>query len=170
MITLGIDPSTFTGLVRLDGEESAGKSVNFPKLKGFQRLISLRKEVQRTVELWKPDIVVIEGYAYGKTLVRVDAEAQKAVDAKRAEDMVKPVTEAYELYFKIVYSLFGVTPSAIYAGNIAKLSHRYPDGFFTTVSANAVKDTPKEVAVAKEAAAKSVKSKAKPKTVLKAVA
>lgn len=78
MIILGIDPSTFTGMVRLEEEESTGKAVNFPKLKGFQRLISLRKEVQRTVELWKPDIVVIEGYAYGNaftivTLVEIGA-------------------------------------------------------------------------------------------------
>ena len=67
MISLGIDPSTFTGIVRIEGEDSVGKAINFPKLKGFQRLHALGEEIARTVNLWKPDIVVIEGYAYGNT-------------------------------------------------------------------------------------------------------
>lgn len=159
--TLKIKPPTSKRKLKLIGTPSRAI---LDLLSKAEEVLSLQKKVYYGVKL--KEVKAVDG----KTLIRVDAEAQKAVDAKRAEDMKKPVAEAYELYFKIVYSLFGVTPSAIYAGNIAKLAHRYPDGFFTTVSANAVKDTPKEVAVAKEAAAKSTKKVAKPKTQLKAVA
>lgn len=67
MIVAGIDPSTYVGMVKTDGQEHVGKAVNFPKLKGWQRLHSIANEVGRTLNLWNPDLVVIEGYAYGNT-------------------------------------------------------------------------------------------------------
>lgn len=65
MIFVGLDVSTYTGMAKLDNGEEVGKVVNFPKAKGFERLQSIAREVKRTLELWKPDLIVIEGYAFG---------------------------------------------------------------------------------------------------------
>lgn len=65
MKCMGIDPSTWTGIVKIEGDEYVGKLVNFPQLKGYRRLHALGDELDRTLDIWQPDIVVIEHYAYG---------------------------------------------------------------------------------------------------------
>ena len=65
MVIVGIDPSTYTGLVRLEDGEGVGKTVNFPKTDGWRRLQLIADEIDRILANWKPDVVVIEGYAYG---------------------------------------------------------------------------------------------------------
>lgn len=67
MIVVGVDPSTYTGLVRTDGHEHIGKTVDFPKSRGWERLQLIAREVSRVLENWQPELVVIEGYAYGNT-------------------------------------------------------------------------------------------------------
>jgi Holliday junction resolvasome RuvABC endonuclease subunit len=66
MRTVGIDISTYTGMARVDtGEPGMGKCVNFPDKKGTSRLHSIAQEVGRTLDVWAPDLVVVEGIAYG---------------------------------------------------------------------------------------------------------
>lgn len=67
MPVVGIDPSTSTGLVCLDSDsgECVAKQVVFPTRKGFYRLQSIATSVRSLIEEWKPEKVVIEGYAYG---------------------------------------------------------------------------------------------------------
>lgn len=42
-----------------------GKVVNFPDSKGFERLQLIAQEVERTLRIWSPEFVLIEGYAIG---------------------------------------------------------------------------------------------------------
>jgi crossover junction endodeoxyribonuclease RuvC len=67
MKIMGCDPSTYTGLCLLDGDVATPKLLNFPKEKGFRRLQLIAQSFHNTVTEWSPDIVVIEGYAYGNT-------------------------------------------------------------------------------------------------------
>jgi crossover junction endodeoxyribonuclease RuvC len=46
----------------LDGDEHRVKMVTFPKIKGFQRVMSIESEAERTLDLWQPDHAVIEAY------------------------------------------------------------------------------------------------------------
>jgi crossover junction endodeoxyribonuclease RuvC len=65
MRTCGIDISTYTGLVRLDEDgESMGKVIHCPELKGFVRLQSIARQTRTTLEAWKPELAVIEGFAF----------------------------------------------------------------------------------------------------------
>ena len=65
MKTVGLDPSTYTGMALVGDGEDRGKCVNFPDAKGFNRLFLLRAEVQRVLEIWEPKLVVVENYAFG---------------------------------------------------------------------------------------------------------
>ena len=73
MVVLGMDISTYCGLARTDySGEIVGKCINFPELKGFDRLEAIRKEVVRIVEAWNPDKIIIEDFAiYHKSSVVV---------------------------------------------------------------------------------------------------
>jgi crossover junction endodeoxyribonuclease RuvC len=76
MKSVGLDVSTYVGMSIVGDGEDRGKVIHFPKRRGFQRLHLIAAEVQRTLEIWGPDLVVIEGYAYGNkgslvTLVEV---------------------------------------------------------------------------------------------------
>lgn len=64
--SMGIDPSTHTGLVLVDSQSGKAmtKALNFPDSKGMYRLELLRNSVQDTLLDWQPDIAVIEGYGY----------------------------------------------------------------------------------------------------------
>lgn len=64
MKTLGLDVSTHTGMALIDEQGGKGKVVNFPDHKGWSRLHSIAMEVRRTLEVWKPDLAIIEAYAY----------------------------------------------------------------------------------------------------------
>jgi crossover junction endodeoxyribonuclease RuvC len=67
MISIGIDPSTWTGIVRIEGTESVGKVVNFKDFTGWKRLHLIAEEVTRTLKLWSGEntIVTIEDYVIG---------------------------------------------------------------------------------------------------------
>lgn len=72
MKAMGIDPSTRTGLVRLDVEPDrfnncslvSSMVVEFPHEKGIHRLRLIADAVQEKLEAWQPDVVVIEGYGF----------------------------------------------------------------------------------------------------------
>ena len=64
---LGVDPSSFTGLVLLDGDVPTPKLVNFKKKSGFERVQLIAKSVGSLLDEWKPDLIAIEGYAYGNS-------------------------------------------------------------------------------------------------------
>lgn len=88
MKILGVDPSTYTGLCLLDGEAQTTKLLHFDKAKGFQRLHLIAQSFNNMVQEWSPDLVVIEGYAYGNvnslvTLVEIGTLIRKSLyDAK----------------------------------------------------------------------------------------
>lgn len=65
MRILGIDPSTYTGLCLLDGDQATTKLLNFSSYKGFKRIDLLYKSLANFVDDSNPDLAVIEGYAYG---------------------------------------------------------------------------------------------------------
>lgn len=64
---VGIDPSTFTGLCLLEGDTPTAKLVNFKKKTGFERVQLIAKSVGSLLDDWKPDLIAIEGYAYGNS-------------------------------------------------------------------------------------------------------
>jgi Holliday junction resolvasome RuvABC endonuclease subunit len=73
MKVLGIDPSTYTGMVQLDADEPhKSKLINFPTEKAFKRLQLIALSVNNTVMEWNPDIVVIEDYAIGNKFTRTE--------------------------------------------------------------------------------------------------
>jgi crossover junction endodeoxyribonuclease RuvC len=75
---LGVDPAVNTGLVLLGAEERGHvlkhfDMLAFPKLKGFARLKAMRDAFGAFLDERKPDLVVIEGYAYGNKFSLVTA-------------------------------------------------------------------------------------------------
>lgn len=88
MKILGVDPSTYTGLCLLEEDKSTPKLLHFDKAKGFERLHLIAQSFRNTVMDWSPDLVVIEGYAYGNvnslvTLVEIGTLLRKTLyDAK----------------------------------------------------------------------------------------
>lgn len=75
---MGIDPSTYTGLACVDSEGAivGSKLINYPKAKGFERLQLIARGVENVMQEWSPEIILIEGYAFGNkntlvTLVEV---------------------------------------------------------------------------------------------------
>lgn len=73
MRIMGVDSSTYTGLCLLAGEQTDTKLLNFPGEKGFQRLQLIAQSFNNMVMEWSPDLVVIEGYAFGNrfTIVKL---------------------------------------------------------------------------------------------------
>jgi Holliday junction resolvasome RuvABC endonuclease subunit len=51
-----------------DGSNHRCKSIDLKSQIGFGRLQSIAYEFDRTVEIWKPDFAVIEGYAFVKNI------------------------------------------------------------------------------------------------------
>jgi Holliday junction resolvasome RuvABC endonuclease subunit len=64
MVSVGIDIATHTGMARVEGEDVRSKTIHFPKERGFIRLHMIAAEVDRTLDLWRPDVVAIEAYAF----------------------------------------------------------------------------------------------------------
>lgn len=66
MITLGIDPSTKTGVaVIIDGELIEAVEIKAKAgIVGMERVIYISKTVLRYVTKYKPDAICIEGYGY----------------------------------------------------------------------------------------------------------
>jgi Holliday junction resolvasome RuvABC endonuclease subunit len=73
---VGIDPSTYTGMVCLSEGMPDPHLVHFAKAKGMPRIMMIAQRVGELLDEWQPDGVCIEGYAYGNvntlvTLVEV---------------------------------------------------------------------------------------------------
>jgi crossover junction endodeoxyribonuclease RuvC len=67
--TVGLDIATHTGVALVeDGWVLRGKVVQFPKERGLPRLHLIAAEVERTIEMWNPDLVAIEGYAFARNV------------------------------------------------------------------------------------------------------
>lgn len=64
---LGIDSATHVGLIALAGDESIGKQIDVPLAKGLSRLQSIAHETAQFLDIWKPQVAVMEGLAYGNT-------------------------------------------------------------------------------------------------------
>jgi len=64
MITVGIDPASCTGMALVGEEEDRGKTIEVPKERGFLRLQLIAEDVSRTLQVWEPAFVAVEGYAY----------------------------------------------------------------------------------------------------------
>lgn len=64
MISMGIDIASHTGMVVYTGEEGVGKQIEFPDQRGCARLQSIARESRRFLEVWKPEIAVIEGFGF----------------------------------------------------------------------------------------------------------
>jgi len=65
-VYVGIDPSTKTGLVRLQQDLCTESDwVNYPKLTGIERAVTIGESVRSFIESQKPRIAVIEGYSFG---------------------------------------------------------------------------------------------------------
>jgi Holliday junction resolvasome RuvABC endonuclease subunit len=48
--------------------EDRGKTVHIPRERGFLRLQLIAKDVEETLQVWKPAFVAIESYAYVKNI------------------------------------------------------------------------------------------------------
>lgn len=49
-------------------DEDRGKTIRVPTERGFPRLQSIAKDVEQTLEVWKPQFAAVEGYAYVKNV------------------------------------------------------------------------------------------------------
>lgn len=68
MKSCGIDAATCTGLALVGEGEDRGKTLYLPDERGFQRLQLIADDVLRTLDIWQPEIVAIEGYAYVRNI------------------------------------------------------------------------------------------------------
>lgn len=88
-------------------------------------------EAQKKVRSASP-----EGFKYSvKTLPEhratvFDREAQKQTNEKRCEIIGRTLSRFVGLFWPVCYALLEVTPHALAEANYAKLSKRYPLGFF----------------------------------------
>jgi|ERR1017187_5949954 crossover junction endodeoxyribonuclease RuvC len=65
MKTVGIDPSTSTGVAIVGEGEDRGKVIHIEDSTGFSRLGLMAVELDRTLEIWKPELVIVEAMAIG---------------------------------------------------------------------------------------------------------
>lgn len=68
MRTVGLDIASCTGMALVGEDEDRGRTVHLPRQKGYQRLQLVAQEVQRTVQAWSADLIVIEAYAYCRNI------------------------------------------------------------------------------------------------------
>ena len=64
MRTCGIDPATCTGMAVVGDGEDRGTTVHLPDERGFDRLHLIANNVARILDIWSPDLVAVESYAY----------------------------------------------------------------------------------------------------------
>ena len=66
MRTAGLDIATCTGMAYVnDLGEIIGKTASLPKEKrSYRKLQSIAKDVARTLDVWRPELVAIEGYGH----------------------------------------------------------------------------------------------------------
>jgi crossover junction endodeoxyribonuclease RuvC len=67
LLTAGLDIATHLGLALVGDGESRGKGIEI-NLTGSARLHSIAAEVKRTLEIWRPELVVAEGYAFCRNI------------------------------------------------------------------------------------------------------
>lgn len=86
MISIGIDPSTYTGLAAVGGDWKSTKLVNIKTAKGLRRVQLIARQVRDFVASCRTDgsVVCIEGYAYGNvntlvTLVEIGTAIRLAL-------------------------------------------------------------------------------------------
>jgi crossover junction endodeoxyribonuclease RuvC len=85
MRTVGIDAATCTGMALVGDDEDRGKTVQIPSERGFMRLQLIADDIARTLVVWQPEFVAIEGYAYVRniksfqTLVEVGTVIRQAM-------------------------------------------------------------------------------------------
>lgn len=75
MKIVGLDIATKTGLYFLDQEDprqNRGALYKFPKEKGLRRVQSIARGFTNFLELYRPELAVIEGFAYGNKNSLVD--------------------------------------------------------------------------------------------------
>jgi crossover junction endodeoxyribonuclease RuvC len=68
MITVGIDAATCTGIAVVGEGQDRGKTIQVPDIKGFLRLQLIADEVFKTIQIWRPEFVAIEGFAYVRNI------------------------------------------------------------------------------------------------------
>lgn len=68
MITVGLDIATCTGMAMVGGAEDRGKTIEIPRERGFSRVQLIAKNVAETLQVWQPDFVAVEGYAYVRNI------------------------------------------------------------------------------------------------------
>src|SRR5687768_8936534 len=68
MRTVGLDIATHTGMALIADGEGRGKVISLAKHRGYLRLHMLAEEVARTLDTWKPDLVLIESYAFARNI------------------------------------------------------------------------------------------------------
>ena len=64
MKTVGLDCATCTGMALVGDDEDRGKTVQVPNERGYLRLQLIANDVAQTLQVWQPEFVAIEGYAY----------------------------------------------------------------------------------------------------------
>lgn len=139
------------------------------KLKGMTRSEAVMQLFAATAEIgdlakktfYGPKMVEVErvkvvnevdasGAVVGKSQVSVKT---MAIDVEKTNELfdsrvarIKEILEVkiVPLYWALCYDLFEVPPSNVYVGNIAKLSKRYGEGFFTLAEAED-RDTDAEI-------------------------
>lgn len=55
-------------MVLLDGENGFTKSIKIKNQTGMARLQSIAEEVDRTLEKWEPEFVILEGYGHSRSV------------------------------------------------------------------------------------------------------
>lgn len=70
--SLGVDPSTKTGICLLNGPVATSSVINYPQAKGYDRLQLIADRFDELLHQLKPNIVVIEGYAFGNRFTLAD--------------------------------------------------------------------------------------------------
>ncbi len=105
--------------------------------------------------------VALKGMTLTAALLKLDSLATDMLDQFKKtfygrdlnmEAVAALVKEFIPLYFAVVYTLLGMTVAVVMDGNIAKLSARYPQGFFDNADQHA-RDKAKELAAMEKAMA-----------------
>lgn len=68
MRTCGIDAASCTGMALIGEDEDRGKTIRVQDVTGYSRLHLIAEEISRTLLIWTPELVAIEGYAYCRNI------------------------------------------------------------------------------------------------------
>lgn len=112
-VIVGIDPSMDCGMARTEGDDCVGKRVSFPEERGYRRLQLIAQEVTRVLEVWKPDVVIIEDYIVG--------HPSSAVSVIEAGSNIRHVLYQLGFWWYVVY------PSTLKKWTTGKGNAKKPD-------------------------------------------